>query len=153
VPDEERVNLLGSQPSPPPVGGTSKPASPTDRLVVSVYLRDPTATASADEPGEALTREAYATQHGASGRDIERLLAFARSHGLSVVSVDRPARRVQLAGGVPALEEAFGVQLLVSRGPAGVYRWHREPISLPASLAQAVTAVLGLDDLPAARPR
>ena len=52
------------------------------------------------------------------------------------------------------MQRAFGVDLgLVSERSGGQYLSHREAISIPQSLSNLVTAVLGLDQRPIAKPR
>jgi kumamolisin len=52
------------------------------------------------------------------------------------------------------MQKAFGVDLgLVAESSGNQYLSHREAISIPQSLSNLVTAVLGLDQRPVAKPR
>jgi len=90
----------------------------------------------------------------ASPEDIAQVSAFAQQHGLSVKSADPTKRTVQVEGSAAQMREAFGVDLgLVSEASGNQYLSHREAISIPQSLSNLVTAVLGLDQRPVAKPR
>src|SRR5579884_1164339 len=112
------TRLAGSERHLPAQARQIRPADPNERLEVSVYLRDPAGSALADQlehhfsqPGQRLSREEYLAQHSASPEDIARVEAFARAHQLSVLAVDRAARRLVLAGTVSQLCSAFGTEL------------------------------------------
>jgi kumamolisin len=78
--------------------------------------------------------------------------------GLQVTQVDTGSRRIKVSGTVAQLATVFGAQLsqVTSPNPTGgapITHRHREGgLRLPAELAGVVTAVLGLDDRPQARP-
>ncbi|MGF6723319.1 kumamolisin [Paraburkholderia sp. GAS41] len=100
-----------------------------------------------------LSREAFAKEFGAAAEDIAKVKAFAAQAGLSVVRED-PARRIVVLGGTIAqFQAAFEVQLQHYRHHSiGQYRGRTGSISVPDDLSGIVTAVLGLDNRPQARP-
>jgi kumamolisin len=89
----------------------------------------------------------------ASSEDIARISAFAEQHGLSVKSADPVKRRVQVQGSAAQMQKAFGVDLGLVSESGNRYLSHRDAISIPQSLSNLVTAVLGLDQRPVAKPR
>ncbi|HXE15406.1 MAG TPA: protease pro-enzyme activation domain-containing protein [Bryobacteraceae bacterium] len=100
-----------------------------------------------------LSREQLAEIRGASPEDIARVEAFAKSYGLEVAATDPAARTVALRGKLGNLEKAFGVELRNYRDGAALFRDYAGPISLPADVAPAVQAVLGLSTRAVARRR
>lgn len=100
-----------------------------------------------------LTREQLAEIRGASPEDVARVKAFANRYDLEVGAADPAARTVTLRGKLEDLEKAFGVELRNYRDGATLFRDYAGPISLPAEVASAVEAVLGLSTRPAARAR
>ncbi len=89
----------------------------------------------------------------ASTEDIARVSAFAQQHGLSIKSADPAKRTVQVQGSAAQMQKAFGVDLGMVSESGNQYLSHREAISIPQSLSNLVTAVLGLDQRPVAKPR
>jgi kumamolisin len=100
-----------------------------------------------------LTRGEFAESYGADPSDLEAVAAFYRAQGLQIVE-QSPARRcVVVRGTAEAVAAAFHVRFGTYRhGQGGSYRGHDEPASVPDELAGVVTAVLGLEDRPQARP-
>src|SRR5258708_5449529 len=87
------------------------PAHPDERVAVSVIVRP---RRSLDElemrlGQEPMSREEYAATYGAKPADLDRVVDFARQHGLEVVEVSQPRRTVRLAGRVEDIGAAFGV--------------------------------------------
>src|SRR6266581_1603935 len=78
---------------------------------------------------------------------------------LEVTGSDASSRTMRLAGTVSALADVFGASLrrVTSAHPAGPgragHRYRVGGLRLPAELGGIVTAVLGLDDRPQARPQ
>jgi kumamolisin len=72
-------------------------------------------------------------------------VAFARSHGLTVVESNPERRSVVVSGPVTAINKAFDVTLRDYDSPRGKYRGHEGGAGLPHALADIVEAVSGLD--------
>ena len=101
-----------------------------------------------------LTRAEYARDHAADRADLKLIHAFANQFGLRVEkNTPKPERRtVLISGTVPQMEKAFGVELHQSTVDGQTYRVREGGIHLPVSIAPIVTAVLGLDNRPQAKP-
>lgn len=135
---------------------------PTETIHVTVMLRRQEeqhldtllkGLARGDPNAKPVTREAFAQRFGAAPADVAKLEAFARGHQLTVARVDPAQSVVVLAGTVAQVEAAFGVTLQrFEHRTIGQYRARTGAITLPDDLSDTVTAVLGLDTRPAARP-
>jgi kumamolisin len=156
------IALPGSE-GPPPSGAAIGSVSPEQGLAVTVIVRRkavlPPADAAPLSAGEAgkvrrpMTRAELAESFGADPADVDKVAAFARELGLRVTGSDAARRSINLAGTAQDFGTAFGVCLQLYQDDGRTYRAFTGPIYLPADLGGVVEAVLGLDDLPAARPR
>ncbi|CAB3763313.1 S53 family peptidase [Paraburkholderia humisilvae] len=100
-----------------------------------------------------ISRDELEQRFGASPADIATLKAFAAQHGLNVVREDPAARTVVLSGTIAQFQSAFDVELQhYEHRSIGRYRGRTGAISVPDDLNGVVTAVLGLDNRPQARP-
>ena len=71
---------------------------------------------------------------------------------MEILSADPASRTIRLRGTVEKLDRAFGVEIGWVQDPRGDwYLSYRGSITLPQSIAPAVTAVLGLDQRPVAK--
>jgi len=155
------VTLKGSERTAVEHARALAPADPSERLEVTVIVRRRAAqvmqaraaalATGAREVG-CLTREEFASQHGAEPPDLAAVRSFASAHGLVVVQEQAARRTVVLSGTVAQFDTAFGVELRRFEHPGGSYRGRVGPIQLPAELEGIVEAVLGLDNRPQARP-
>jgi kumamolisin len=133
---------------------------PADTSIeVTVYLRskDPSGlqefVQQTSAPGSHpyLTPQQFAHKFGANPADIEAVTNFARRHQIHVIGHDLGRRSVTLSGNAAQLSEAFGTDLHHYRYAGGVYRLRRGTIQIPASFANIITGVFGLDNRPQAR--
>ena len=156
-----REQLVGSHREP--VEGSTRlgPCDPGQTLHVVVTLRrrgeqvleQTVQKIARGETQEPLTREAFATQFGAADDDLAKVEAFAKEYGLHVAKRDAAAATVTLEGTVERFQRAFGVELAHYEHPElGGFRGRVGSVSVPKDLSGIVTAVLGLDDRPQARP-
>ena len=125
---------------------------PGRRIEVTVVLRrrsgQEPAQASAEAP---LDRATFAERFGADPADIDAVESFASDNGLDVVEISIERRSVVLAGTIADMSAAFGAELGLYEHPQlGTFRGRGGEISVPAAVADAVQAVLGLDDRRAA---
>lgn len=153
--ETERVEVPGSHREIPAGAERVGPVEPGERVEVSVLLRRRPGTVAPEamaSPAAPLRREDFAALHGADPGDIARLEAFAHDHGLDVVSADAARRTVVLGGTAAATAAAFGVELARYRGGEGDFRGRSGTVTVPAAIADAVEAVLGLDDRAQVRP-
>ena len=108
---------------------------------------------SGDPKAQPVSREQFAKEFGAAPDDVAKLKTFAAQHGLSVVREDAAAGTVVLSGTIAQFETAFDVQLQhYVHHSLGQYRGRTGSICVPDELHGVVTAVLGLDNRPQARP-
>jgi kumamolisin len=156
-----RKSLKGSERAPLAGARSTGKADPHERLEVTVLLRHAAADelhkhvakiATGDSSVQHLSREEFARRHGADAADLAAVRRFAGEHGLTVVHENPAARSVVLAGTVANFNSAFGVDLEYFEHDKGSYRGRIGPITLPADVAPAIEAVLGLDDRPVAVP-
>src|SRR5204862_3918163 len=98
------------------------------------------------------TREEFGPIHGASPADIASIEAFAHEYGLTVSERSAAKRTVVLSGTAGNMQAAFGTTLAYYNSPQGTYRGRTGPITIPQELQTMVTAVLGLDNRPIAKP-
>ncbi len=158
---EDRVEVPGSRRNLDPSHSRVGDVDPAVEIDVTVYLRPQAPVDWVDEeatrrPAERrrLTREEWASAHGASDADIAAIRSFAGSAGLTVTGVDAAQRAVHLRGPLKAVVDAFGAQMEgrfapQSGGPG--YRARSGPLTVPAALGPIVTGVFGIDDRPQAR--
>src|SRR5260370_8275142 len=104
------------------------------------------------EERQHLTREKFLEQRGALEEDIRKVEDFAQEYGLSIVETNLAKGSVKLGGSVASFDRAFDVELLNYEHPGGSYRGRTGPVHIPTELDGIVTAVLGLDNRPQARP-
>ena len=157
---QERVPLAGSEKEPfaaeavPPQAIAAPPPAETEQITVSVIVRPKTpCTTEQGTPPERLTREEFASRHGANPASVELVRAFAEEFGLTAEPAPEAGRcTVHLSGSVAAIEQAFGVSLRTETTDAGTFRVREGAIYLPEELQGHVVAVLGLDNRPQARP-
>ena len=153
------------------IAGSTRPATvaatpigdsdPTEQVTATIYVRrDPAATAPPSvleqaqlAPGQRhyLSAEEAAGAFSAAEADLDAVVAFADEHGLKVLERSARKRSVRVTGTVAAMNSAFQITLREYAHPAGTYRSHAEEVALPASLADVVEGVLGLDNRPMAR--
>ena len=100
-----------------------------------------------------VSRDEFGKRFGASAADVAKTEAFAKAHGLAVVRADASARSVVLAGTIAQFSAAFDVKLeRFEHHAIGEYRGRSGPVNVPDDMKDMVTAVLGLDSRPQARP-
>lgn len=138
------------------------PCDPAERIHVTIMLRRQEEgdldtllhqLATGDPNARPLSRDAFAQRFSAAPDDIRKTEDFARRHQLTVDRVDPVESVVVLSGTIQQFETAFAVKLeRFEHRSIGQYRGRSGAITLPDELGDAVTAVLGLDSRPQARP-
>jgi kumamolisin len=151
---QQRVVLPGSEKASLPTTTGEKPVRPTSVFTVSVVVRRKSPLNTRRLGKDRLTRAQYRQQHAADPAAIKLVRAFAKEFGLTVdKGTPGPERRtIKLTGNVAAMEKAFGVKLTQKVLDGATYRVREGSILIPAPLAGAVEAVLGLDNRPQAQP-
>jgi kumamolisin len=99
-----------------------------------------------------LTREEFASKHGARAEDIAAIRTFASKNGLRIVSEEPPRRTVMLGGTVGAFSKAFGTQANLYSFNGRKYRCRTGALIIPAELNGVIEGVFGLDNRPQAKP-
>ncbi len=152
----QREPLPGSDPQHSPSAQWTDVTDPSqEQVTATILLRR-----SGEDPGDALlagaepalTYGGAAAATAASPEAVQKVVSFAKEHGLTVTESNPVTRTVKVQGTVEQMNKAFGVHLeLVGEGQGGKYLSHKEAISIPHSLANLVTGVLGLDRRPVAK--
>jgi kumamolisin len=155
------VPLSGSERSELP--GASLAAAPLDDsqvITVTVMLRRRAEVPEALVEGpETVSTTQLGDRYGADPQDAQLVADVLGEYGLSVTDYQLPSRRLKVSGTIAAMQTAFGTTLAAvnSPHPAGgghvQHRYRTGSLSVPARLHGIITAVLGLDDRPAARPQ
>jgi kumamolisin len=148
---EDRQLLPGSEKAAFHIPG-DKPA--TGKLTVSVVLRRKNPLDATRLGKVRVTRAEYKQKYAVGSADLKHIHAFAKEFGLTVEpGTPKPERRtVLLTGSVGAMQKAFGVELRHTSVDGTTYRVREGGIHIPASLSKIITAVLGLDNRPQAKP-
>jgi kumamolisin len=146
-----RTAIAGSSRAPLPGATVIAPVDPDERIEATIVLRR-AAPLPAPQAGVVLSREAFIAQHAARPSDADAIAAFAHDHGLTVTAVHLDRRSMRVAGPAAAMQEAFGTELSQFDSPRGRYCGRVGALTLPASIAPLVDAVLGLDNRPMAKP-
>ena len=155
-----RQRLAGSDRAPVEQSKRLGPIDPKEILRVVVTLRRRGAReleelAQRITRGQAapLSREQFAERFAVAPEDFAKLEAFAREYQLTIERQDPLAAKAVLAGAAEHMQAAFGVELFRYEHPQlGQFRGRTGCVTIPDELAEIVTAVLGLDDRPQARP-
>jgi kumamolisin len=84
--------------------------------------------------------------------DLAAVRNFIHEYGLTILSESAEARTVRAEGSLARVGQAFGVEIQERIDEHGEeYLSYQGVLTVPASLAGVVEAVLGLDQRPAAR--
>ena len=152
LPGSERSELAGASPA-------SAPLDDSQVITVTVLLRRraPVPTELVEGPQTISTSE-LGERYGADPADAQLVSEVLGSYGLTVTETHLESRRMMVSGTIAAMQEAFGTTLtaVTSPQPDGTgdveHRYRTGSLSVPARLSGIITAVLGLDDRPQARP-
>jgi kumamolisin len=161
MPDESGslVLLAGSDRTSLPDATETAPLDTSERAEITVVLRRRAALpAEIVEGPTVLSHAELGAGYGADPADVDLVSRELTSRGLEVTAVHPATRRVKVTGSLGDLSRAFGttLRLVSSPDPVGhgqvTHRYREGPLYVPAALAGVVTAVLGLDTRPQARP-
>jgi kumamolisin len=152
LPGSERTEIAGAQPA--------GPLDDSATITVTLMLRRRAEVPDYLVTGpETVTSAELGERYGASPDDIASVTSALGGLGLTVTESMPESRRVRVSGTIAAMSAAFGttLTLVTSPHPDGTgnvtHRYRSGGLSVPAGLAGIVTAVLGLDDRPQARPQ
>jgi kumamolisin len=160
MPKTKMVAIPGSLKRPLPGATPIGPAPKDERLEVTIRLRSRKPLPSAADmlkPSTAalpiLSHDEFEQSYGAAPKDIAAIRKFAKANNLAVVRESESRRSVILSGIVGDFNRAFKVTLKTYAYPKGTYRGRTGSINVPASLAQIVEGVFGMDNRPMAKRR
>ena len=147
----ERTELPGAEPA----GELDVSATITVTLILRRRADVPRALITGPQT---LTSAELRRQYGANPADVALVTEVLSRYGLTVTETRPDSRRLKASGTISALSTAFGATLTLvsSPDPGGgmvTHRYRYGGLSVPAELSGIVTAVLGLDDRPQARPQ
>ncbi len=152
-----RQTVPGSERAPIPGAHVLGQVDTAEQITVTLVLRR-RAPLPEDLPG-VLTKAELAERYGADPADVDSVRAAVSDAGAAVESVDVGSRLVRVSGDAVTLERLFGTSLAQVTAPDKVsggqveFRQRQGDLSVPGSIHEAVTAVLGLDNRPQARTR
>jgi kumamolisin len=163
---QKRIALPGSMKTAavatPPLEGadaakkeSAQPAKTSfGKFTVSVVTRPKEAidTKKLGKVGFRLTRAEYNKRHAGDPAAVKLVKAFAGEYGLTTEGPKPGHRTVHVTGSAAAMQKAFGVELKSHELDGTKYRVREGEITLPEELIGHVTAVLGLDNRPQAKP-
>jgi kumamolisin len=149
----ERSELPGAQPA-------AAPLDDSQVITVTVMLRRKAAVPAALVQGpETISATQLGDRYGADPDDAQLVAEVLGDYGLTVTEFHLPSRRLKVSGTIAAMQSAFGTTLsaVSSPHPDGSghvqHRYRTGSLSVPSRLSGIITAVVGLDDRPAARPQ
>ena len=152
------VPLPGSE--RPPASGIQAAAVAINHesvLEATLILRRRAPMSTEDAMGAPLTSDEIAARFGADPADAELVGSTLTGLGLRILSTDLASRRIRISGTVAAISRVFGTSISagssVAGDPRAIHRIRTGTLSIPAQLDGIVTAVLGIDNRPQARPQ
>ena len=159
--DERRVEISGSAPQPRGVERQSSPVDPEQPVSVTITLRRRQNSNAANLEAQLLSgnfqplsREDAAEHLGADPADLGAVERWIEQYGLKITQENAAARTLHVQGTAGQISQAFGVQLgWVEDASGGRHLSYQGALTVPEPLAGIITAVLGLDQRPIARPR
>ena len=153
LPGSERSELAGAAAAPAPLDDNQV-------ITVTVLLRRRAEVpAELVEGPETISTSELGERYGADPADAQLVSEVLGSYGLTVTETHLASRRMKVSGTIAAMQAAFGTRLtaVTSPHPDGSgevqHRYRTGSLSVPAQLSGIITAVLGLDDRPQARPQ
>jgi kumamolisin len=149
---DDRVAISGSEVRRSGALRRTQAADPNLAIEATIVIRRPAGGKLGANSG--ISRAEIEKQLAAGPADMAAVSDFARRNGLSVVEESPEKRLVRVAGTVRQMNQAFGIELGQFEGPGSErFLSYDGPLTVPASVSAAITAVLGLDQQAVARPR
>jgi kumamolisin len=153
LPGSERSELRNASPA-------STPLDDSQVITVTVLLRRRAEIPKALVEGpQTVSQSELGDRYGADPADAQLVSEVLGSYGLTVTETHLESRRLKVSGTIAQMQAAFGTTLaaVTSPHPDGSgsmrHRYRTGSLSVPARLSGIITAVLGLDDRPQARPQ
>jgi kumamolisin len=150
-----RVPIPGSAPKHASSDQLTNLPDPGKELVTaSIILRSAPASGAADAGQRLLAgdQNVPAASTMADPNEMAAVCSFAQHYGLTLLDEDFESRRVKVQGTAQQMNEAFGIELCRCTNRSGhECLSYMGAITVPGSISQYITAVLGLDQRPVAR--
>jgi kumamolisin len=148
LPGSDRPRATGISPASVPLDADSTAEA-------TLILRRRAELSTSDAVDARFTSEQLAARFGADPADAALVGTTLTALGLRVLSTDLASRRIRVEGSLTTLARVFGTSLSagIIDGMAVPHRLRSGELSIPAQLDGIVTAVLGLDNRPQARPQ
>lgn len=139
----QRIRIAGSDPQHGASDQFANLSDPTKELVTaSILLRHATVSAEASPAASTM----------ADPNETSAICSFAQHYGLTILDENFQTRTVKIQGNAQQMDEAFGIVLCrVTDAQGNQYLSYTNPITVPASIAPFITAILGLDQRPVAK--
>ena len=158
----DRAVMIGSEHAKP-AGTLVSDADPQSQMKVSLYLKSKASEAdiqqtlndiaSGKQADYSHNPQGFIDKFGADPNAVSQVEQFAAKNGLKVSSEDLASGQVVLSGSTDSMNKAFDTKLGEFKAADGsTFLSHEGNISLPANMADNVTAVLGLDKRSLATP-
>jgi kumamolisin len=151
LPGSERTEIAGAQPA--------GPLDDSATITVTLMLRRRAEVPDYLVTGpQTVTTAELGERYGADPDDIASVTSVLGALELTVTETLPQSRRIRASGTIAAMQAAFGTTLTLATSPHPnglgdvTHRYRSGGLSVPAELAGIVTAVLGLDNRPQARP-
>lgn len=144
---DQRAPIPGSEPKHDAASRHLYAADPQEPVQATIVLRG----RGGEAPPATEARALQAGQFQTLGRpgdpaDVAAVEQFARQYGLTVVEESATERTLRVSGTVRQMDSAFGLHLAYYEDPSGGnYMSWEGPLTAPAPVAEAIIAVLGLD--------
>jgi len=153
LPGSERSALPSASPAPTPLDDSQV-------ITVTVLLRRRAEMPTELVQGpETISTSELGERYGADPADAQLVAEVLGTYGLTVTESHLESRRLKVSGTIAQMQAAFGTTLTAVNSPhpdgSGdvQHRYRTGSLSVPAGLSGIITAVLGLDDRPQARPQ
>jgi kumamolisin len=99
-----------------------------------------------------LSHDEIAAKYGAASEDLDQVVAFAQSQGLTIVETSIARRAVVVSGTVEQINRAFAIELGHYQSASIMHRGYEGAVHIPTRLDDIVEGVYGLDNRPLAKP-
>jgi kumamolisin len=156
----ELVPLPGSERTELPAAQPAGSLDANETIEVTVMPRRRAEVPQALVTGSStVTSAELAQRYGADPADVSLVTRVLADHGLTVTDARPESRRLKVSGTVAAMSATFATTLTRVTSPHAdgsgevAHRYRSGGLSVPAELAGVISAVLGLDDRPQARPQ
>lgn len=147
---DDMIALDGSDRFPPEGSERIHAADPTVQMSVTISVRR---SPGGPSDSRRVRREDFSKNYGATQADLEKVAAYVRKNGLTVVRSNPERRTVVVSGTVEQMNRAFSQDLGVWEQPDGErYRGRDGKIYIPRELTGIVRGIFGLDNRRLGRP-